>query len=154
MSGPAVLPHALVRALRDEALDAPDQPAFLLVTTDDDGAPRLAMAGPGELLVQDERTLRVGLWPGTRTARNLARGGTALLGTVFPGSVSYVRLLPERLAGPADLDCFELTVTGVRADAHPGMPVTGGITFHAEEPGHAADWRHRREQLATARRRF
>lgn len=148
------LPTVLVRALDDEALEVTEQPAFLLVTTDEDGAPRIGMVSAGELLARDERTLRVALWPGTHTARNLERGGTALFGAVSPGSVVYVRLRPERLVTPADLECFELTVTGVREDAHPGMPVTSGITFRAERPGHpeaVATWRRRRALLAEAR---
>ncbi|GLY74286.1 hypothetical protein [Actinoallomurus iriomotensis] len=149
------LPSVLLRALDDAALEVTEQPAFLLVTTDEDGAPRIGMVGAGELLVRDDRTLRVALWPGTHTARNLGRGGAALFGAVSPGSVVYVRLRPEPLDTPADLECFELTVTGVREDAHAGMAVTSGITFRAEQPGHeeaVATWRHRRALLTDARR--
>jgi hypothetical protein len=149
------LPDELVHALDDEALDGADQPAFLLVTTDEDGTPRICMVSAGELLVRDERTLRVALWRGTRTAHNLGHGGTALLGAVSPGSVIYVRAEPARLAVPeaTSLECFELTVTGVEADVHAGMPVTSGITFRPDEPDHAAtvaDWRRQRELLASA----
>jgi hypothetical protein len=150
------LPAELVRALGDEALDLPDQSAFLLITTDDDGAPRISMVSVGELLVRDERTLRVALWPGTRTAGNLSRGGTALLGAVSPGSVIYVHVTPCPLEVPAELDCFELILTQVRADAHASMPVTSGITFRTDEAGRAAavtSWRRQRELLANARRR-
>ena len=150
------LPAELIRALGDEALDPPDQAAFLLVTTDEDGAPRISMVSAGELLVHDERTLRIALWPGTRTAGNLGRGGIALLGAVSPGSVVYVRVRPSPLVAPAELECFELTATEIRADAHAGMPVTGGITFRTDESGHTAAvaaWRRQREVLANARRR-
>jgi flavin reductase (DIM6/NTAB) family NADH-FMN oxidoreductase RutF len=148
------LPAELVRALDDEALDPPDQPAFLLVTTDEDGGPRISMLSVGELLVHDDQTLRVALWPGTRTVGNLGRGGTALLAAVSPGSVIYVWMRPARLIVPEDagLECFELTVTAARADAHAGMPVTSGITFRTEDPGEAvASWRRQRELLAEAR---
>jgi hypothetical protein len=150
------LPDELVRALGEEMLDHPDQAAYLLVTTDEDGAPRISMVSVGELLVRDERTLRLALWPGTRTARNLGRGGGALLGAVAPGSVIYVRADPVRLEVPeaAGLECFELTVTSVQADAHAGMPVTSGITFRADRPDHetvVGAWRRQREVLARAR---
>jgi hypothetical protein len=149
------LPGELVHALDDKALDGPDQPAFLLVTTDDSGAPRICMVSAGELLVRDERTLRMALWRGTSTAHNLSRGGTALLGTVSPGSVIYVRAEPAPLAVPetANLECFELTVKSVEADVHAGMPVTTGITFRADQPDHStavAGWRRQRELLARA----
>jgi hypothetical protein len=139
------LPGELVRALDDEAPAAPEQPAFLLVTTDEDGAPRIGMVGPGELLVRDERTLRVALWRGTRTARNLGRGGTALLGAVSPGAVIYVRVAPAPLTGTERLDCFELAVTSVEGDLHAGMPVVSGITFRVDVPD---DWRGQRDALA------
>lgn len=149
------IPEHLVRALDDDVLDDPDQAAFLLVSTDDDGAPRVAMVSAGELLVHGARTLRLALWPGTHTARNLLRGGAVLLGAVFPDSVTYVCAEPVRLAVPesAGLACFELTVTEVRADVHVGMPVTSGITFRAEEPDHARaveDWRRQRALLSEA----
>lgn len=147
------LPDELVHALDDETLTAPEQPAFLLVTTDEDGAPRICMVSAGELLVRDERTLRVALWRGTRTAHNLGRGGTALLGAVSPGSVIYVRTTPARLMLPEEtgLESFELTVTGVQADVHVGMPVTSGIRFRSDEPDHAGTvtaWHRQRELLA------
>ncbi|MDN3351155.1 hypothetical protein [Actinomadura sp. DC4] len=148
------LPDELIRALGDATLAEAEQPAFLLVTGDEDGAPRISMVSAGELLVRDERTLRLGLWRGTRSAANLTRGGTALFGAVSPGSVIYVRLRPARLAvpEPAELECFELTVTEVRADAHAGMPVTSGITFRTDAPEQAAaDWRRQRELLDNAR---
>jgi hypothetical protein len=154
MAGEDLLPDELIRALDDAALADAEQPAFLLVTGDEDGAPRISMVSAGELLVRDERTLRVALWHGTRSAGNLARGGTALFGAVSPGSVIYVRAKPGRLVVPetAGLECFELTVTEVRADVHAGMPVTSGITFRTGEPGQAAiDWRRQRELLARAR---
>ncbi|MFL6056603.1 MAG: hypothetical protein ACJ72W_27455 [Actinoallomurus sp.] len=149
------LPDELVHALGDEALAATDQPAFLLVTTDEDGAPRICMLSAGELLARDERTLRVALWHGTRTARNLGRGGTVLFGAVSPGSVIYVQATPTRLTPPepAGTQSFELSVTSVESDVHAGMPVTSGITFRSEEPDQAttlAAWRRQRDLLARA----
>lgn len=141
------LPGEIVRLLDDEALAAPEQPAFVLVTTDDEGAPRICMVGPGDLLARDERTLRVALWPGTRTAHNLGRGRPALLSHVSPGTVIYIRVVPARLTGPETLACFELAVTDVEGDIHAGMPVTGGITFRVDTP---EDWHGQRARLAAA----
>lgn len=154
MPGEDLLPDELVRALDDTALADAEQPAFVLVTGDEDGAPRISMVSAGELLVRDERTLRVALWRGTRSAANLARGGIALIGAVSPGSVIYVRVRPDRLVvtEAAELECFQLTVTEVRADVHVGMPVASGITFRAEAHDQAVtDWRRQRRLLAAAR---
>jgi hypothetical protein len=150
-----VLPAELVHALDEQRLSDPDQPAYLLVTTDPDGAPRISMLSAGELLARDQWTLRVALWPGSGTAANLGRGGTALVGMIAPGSVVYVRTQPAPLRVPqtARLACFELTATGVKADAHPGMPVTSGIAFRVPEPDRpaaVAAWRRQRDLLARA----
>jgi hypothetical protein len=150
-----ILPAELVHALDERRLSDPDQPAYLLVTTDPDGAPRISMLSAGELLARDERTLRVALWPGTGTAANLSRGGAALVGLIAPGLVVYVRTQPVPLRVPetARLECFELTATGVKADAHPGMPVTSGIAFRVPEPDRpaaVAAWRRQRDLLARA----
>lgn len=152
-----VLPPELLRALDDERLDATDHSAYLLVTTDPGGEPRISMLSAGEVIACDEQSLRVALWQGTRTAANLARGGTALFGMVVPGRVVYVRTEPSRLLVPeaADLECFELTVTGVKSDMHAGMPVTSGITFRVEERDRAATvaaWQRQRELLTRAGR--
>jgi hypothetical protein len=90
------------------------------------------MLSAGEVLAVDERRLRLALWPGTRTAANLARGGSAVLCYVEPGTVLYVRgsVRPLEVEGP--LRCFELAVEAVESDAHAGMPVTSGIRFAVE----------------------
>lgn len=150
------LPTDLIRALDDAVLDDAEQIAYLLATTDDNGTPRLAMVGAGELLAVDDQTLRVALWPGTRTAHNLARGTPVLLTAVRPGSVVNVRADPRPLPAPDDsrLSLFELAVTDVAWDTHPGMPVTSGITFTPqgiEREAAVAEWRRQRDVLAAAR---
>lgn len=125
------LPDDLVAALDGSGLAAKVGPAYLLLTSDEDGTPRPCMLSAGELLAVDRRRLRLGLWRGSRTSANLARGGRALLCHVAPGTVLYVRGAVRSLDGGLDheLDCFELAVDTVESDEHVGMPVTSGITF-------------------------
>lgn len=129
------LPEDLVAFFAGTDLAAKIGPAYPLVTVDSSGAPRLSMLSAGELLATSDRTVRIGLWPGTTTGANLADGREALLCVVEPGSVRYVRGTAVRLAGPDGVDCFELTVRSVESDSHEGMPVTTGIAFDIVRPG-------------------
>jgi hypothetical protein len=133
------LPDDLIEALDGTSLGDRIGPAYLLVTSDEDGTPRPCMLSAGELLAVDGRHLRLALWRGSRTCANLGRGGRALFCHVVPRTVVYVRGAVRTLdAGPhLNLDCFELEVDSVESDDHTGMPVTTGITFAVErgDPG-------------------
>jgi hypothetical protein len=125
------LPAEVVRAFDGSDLEGKVGPAQVLVTPDPDGTPRPCLLSAGEVLAVDDRTLRVALWPGTRTSQNLGRGVPVLLCYVAPGTVYYVRGRSRPLGpGPGSrLERFEVAVESVESDAHPGMPVTSGITF-------------------------
>ena len=128
------LPDDLVRELDGADLADKVGPAYLLLTSDEDGTPRPCMLSAGETLALDGKRLRFALWRGSRTGANLARGGRALFCHVAPGTVVYVRGPVRALdAGPElNLDCFELAVESVESDDHAGMPVTSGIEFAIE----------------------
>jgi hypothetical protein len=127
------LPEQILRAFDGEMLARKVGPAYVLLTGDADGTPRPCMLSAGEVLAVDDRHLRVGLWAGTRTTENLARGSSAVLVYVEPELVLYVRALPRTLpaAEGERLARFELEVTEVESDVHPGMPVTQPIAFRA-----------------------
>jgi hypothetical protein len=133
------LPAEVLEALDGRDLERKIGPAYLLLTGDEDGLPRPCMLSAGEVLAVDERTLRLALWPGTRTAANLARGSRAVLCFIEPRTVLYVRgsVRPLDDAG-GELRSFELTVDSVESDGHAGMPVTSGIRFAVERGDPAA----------------
>lgn len=145
------LPAEILNAFDGEDLERKVGPAHMLLTVDEDGTPRPCMLSAGELLAVDERRLRIALWPRTRTAANLARGGRAVFCYVAERSVLYVRGPTSRL--PADgspLECFELVVESVESDEHAGMPVTSGITFAIErgDPARVVEsWRRQLDPL-------
>jgi hypothetical protein len=128
------LPDDLAAALDGTELARKVGPAYLLVTSDEDGTPRPCMLSAGETLALDGKRLRFALWRGSRTAENLTRGGRALFCHVAPRTVVYVRGAVRALDGGPELnlDCFELAVESVESDDHAGMPVTTGITFAVE----------------------
>jgi hypothetical protein len=128
------MPEQVMQALDGASLEDKVGSAYLLVTRDPDGAPRPCMLSAGELLAVDSRRLRVALWPGTHTGENLAGGGPALFCFITAGTVLYLKGEPRALLGDArdGIDGFEIEITSVESDAHPGLPVTGGLTFGVE----------------------
>ena len=147
------IPEELLAELDGERLEDKVGPAYLLVTSDEDGTPRPCMLSAGEVLASDERTLRFALWPGGRTCANLARGGPALFCHVAPGTVLYVRGRTTTLAADPEvnLECFELAIDSVESDHHAGMPVTSGIAFAVERGTPEAVVDAWRRQLAALR---
>ncbi|HXF36502.1 MAG TPA: pyridoxamine 5'-phosphate oxidase family protein [Actinomycetota bacterium] len=147
------LPPEILRAFDGEDLERKVGPALLLVTTDEDGTPRPCMLSAGEVLAPDDRRLRVALWPGTRTARNLSRGSRVLLCFVAPGAVLYVKGTARPLGPSASppLERFEVAVEAVESDRHAGMPVTQGIAFAVEGRDVARVVEAWRRQLAALR---
>jgi hypothetical protein len=125
------LPERIVRAFDGQDLESKIGPAHLLVTIDDDGIPRPCMLSAGEVLATGDDRLRVILWTGSTTCRNLARGGPVLFCYVVGRDLYYVkgtaRALP--LAASSKLERFEIRVQTVESDRHEGMPVTNGTTF-------------------------
>jgi hypothetical protein len=147
------IPDELAEALDGEELERKIGPAYLLVTSDEDGTPRPCMLSAGEVVAVDDRRLRFALWKGSRTAANLERGGCALFCHVAPRTVVYLRgpvrsLTPDP---PLNLDCFELRVDSAESDDHAGLPVTSGITFAVERDDPAAVVEAWRRQIAGLR---
>lgn len=150
------LPPEVVRTFDGENLEEKIGLGFLLVTRDDDGAPRPCLLSAGEMLATGSRAIRLGLWPGTRTARNLSQGEVILLCSVVSDSALYIRgrPYPLRSLSEAGLQSFEIEINSIETDVHEGMPVTSGITFSVEtEPKEVVDtWAAQIAALREARR--
>lgn len=129
------LPDEVVHAFDGHELHSKVGRAYLLVTVDPDGTPRACMLSAGEVLVTDETTIRVALWPGTRTGENLERGGRVLFCYVARAIVTYAKGRGRSLESPPgfDLSRFEIAVESVESDEHPRMPVTRSIEFTLED---------------------
>ena len=147
------LPETVLRAFDGQDLEAKVGPAHLLVTVDPDGSPRPCMLSAGELLAAGDRRLRVLLWAGTGTARNLAGGGPVLFCYVEGAEVVYVKGDPRPLPaeGRGGFERFEIQVRTVETDRHAGLPVTGGITFGVDGGDRAKLARGWERQLAALR---
>jgi hypothetical protein len=149
------LPDEVLGAFDGRDLERKIGSAYVLISLDPDGSPRPCMLSAGEVLAPDDRHLRVALWAGTHTVRNLAAGKPVLFCFVASGTVLYVRGLPRDL-GPSEatkLARFEIDVTSVESDVHVGMPVTSTITFSvgSADPAEVAEtWREQLDALREA----
>jgi hypothetical protein len=99
--------------------------AVLLVTTDDDGSPRVAVLSYAEVGAVDERHASITVREGTRTHHNLETGREATLWCVLDGAAYSLR---GAVSGSAD--AFELTVKEVLRDFYPESPMMSGPTYH------------------------
>jgi len=123
--------------------------AYELVTVDEDGWPRVAMLSHGEIESTSD-SIRVALWSGTTTGKNLAAGRPALLSVVSDGSVCYLSGRARRLRSGSGLDAFEVIIERVRMDSHEGFRVRSPITYDAEDGDRSAavaQWRRQLEIL-------
>ena len=150
------LSDALLRLLDGSDLAQREGLTFLLLTTDDEGWPQVAMLSVGELVAIDARTLRAALWLHSGTSKNLTRGSRATLVLIHNGNGYYVRISAERRA---DLDLgadgrlahFILHVQDVQEDSADYARLTSGITFKLNEPEAVVPrWQHTIEALRTA----
>src|SRR5437762_2738343 len=69
---------------------------FLLVTTDEQGWPHMAMLSVGELLARSPDRLEAALWLHSTATTNLERSGRGLLAVVADGAGFYIRLNATR----------------------------------------------------------
>ena len=153
--GPA-LPDAIRALLDGRDLAGKIGLTFLLLTTDEQGWPHLAMLSVGELLATSERRLDAALWLHSTSARNLERDGRGLLALVSDGAGYSLRLHARR---QADLDLgddgrlahFALEIDDVLEDAVAYATLTSGITFTLHQPDQVvARWQRTIDALSAA----
>ena len=125
------MPDPVMAAFDGERLEEKVGLGYLLVTCDPDGSPRPCMLSCGELLAPDDRRLRVALWSGTHTSENLSRGSACLFCYVEEGIVLYMRGSPRHLGALErhQVECFDIDISSVESDDHPGMPAAGTFRF-------------------------
>jgi hypothetical protein len=139
----ARLPDGLVRLLGGDELEARVGLTIELLTVDPDGWPGVALLSAGEVLALDRSTVRLALWPDSRTTANLARTGQGLLTLVDDGAAFGIRLETGPLADlPGPLAAFHGHVATVRRDEVGYARLTSGITFELPDPPQVvARWR-------------
>lgn len=150
-----VLPDALVARLAAPDAGAHLEDVIVLATVDPYGWPHPALLSYAEVLALDASRLRIALYEGTRSTRQLRDSARATLVFADPDLTLYVKaealpLPPVR--GDADLARFELLVRDVLEDRaegeEAGARLTGGI--RAAWPGGPEGATRRRTRLRAA----
>jgi hypothetical protein len=132
------IPAPIRPLLEGTDIEALEGLTFLLLTTNDDGWPHLAMLSVGELVAAGERDLRAALWPGSSAARNLARTGQCTLAVIHQEVGYYLRCSaregPDLKIEGGRLAYFELGVEEALEDVVPYATLTSGVSFRLNEP--------------------
>lgn len=149
----ADLPAAMLGLLDGVRLERGVGFVLQLLTADEDGWPRSSLLSVGEVIATGTRTLRLALWPGTRSTATLTRTGRATLACVVDGTVYTARLsatrAPDIRIGDHELAVFDARVVDLRADTVSYARVTSGITFTLPDESRVlARWH---EQVAALR---
>jgi hypothetical protein len=149
------LPQAWLEQFDGANLDRKLHVAALLGTLDEEGWPHIAYLSAGEVLARDARRVTLALWPGSRSAVNLARFSRGALHAAADGAVWEVKLLVRLrdVAGAkiSDFAMFDGEVTEVRRHAAPYAQVTGLIGFRLNDPVATLDrWRRQIERMRVA----
>jgi hypothetical protein len=132
------LPDAFVEALSGNDLAGQVGRTYILLTADENGDVSIALLSAGEVLALDDRRLRIALWPGTTTTRNLQRSGRCTLASSEHEGSYYVRLEARRSADiqAASMNhaAFDAHVTEVLLDDVTYATIASGIRFDLKDP--------------------
>jgi hypothetical protein len=122
------LPQELRDDLSGQDLAAKWGQTIPLVTIDGNGFPHFAILSYGEILANGPSQLRIGLYPGSTTTRNIKERPYVSLLIVLGDSVYYVKGLAAEQ--PAEnVVRFDVAVDQVLVDNEPGAHITSGIGF-------------------------
>jgi hypothetical protein len=111
---------------------------YILLTADERGDVSIALLSAGEVLAIDDRRLRIALWPGTTTTRNLQRSGRGTLASIEHEGTYYVRLDARRSsdvqAASMNHATFDAHVIEVLLDDVTYATIASGIRFDLKDP--------------------
>ena len=145
------LPAGVVALFDGADLDVGVGLTVELVTVDAEGWPGIALLSVGEVLALDASTVRLALWPGSRTTANLTRAGQGLLAFVHEGAAYSVRVETCRgadLTAPTTRAVFEGRIAAVRRDEVPYARLRTGIVFDLPDRAAVVErWRATLDEL-------
>lgn len=103
--------------------------AFLLVSVDEGGCPRVAILAPSEVKALDEHRMAVSVQAGTHTARNMKRGSDVLVWCVLNAAAYSLCGAAEPVGEKERFATFHVTVRDVLRDFYSSAPMISGATF-------------------------
>lgn len=132
------LPDTFREALSGSDLQAQVGRTYILLTADEQADVSIALLSAGEILAVDDRRLRIALWPGTTTTRNLQRSGRGTIASIEHEHTYYVRIEarrgPDVHAASMNHAVFEAHVVEVLMDDVSYATIEAGIRFDLKDP--------------------
>jgi len=141
-------------ALDGSRLEQGEGDTLVLVTTDEEGWPHIALLSLGEVVAL-EREIRIALWPNTAATSNLTRAGRALLAIIGHQRCLYLRLAvrrgPDIHLGRGGLAAFAGTIERAVEDEVGYALITTGIRFDLKDKAETVErWTRTVDALRTA----
>ena len=148
------LPAELRTLMDGQDLVAREGLTFLLITGGD-GWPHVAMLSVGEVYAASGSEIRLALWPGSQTTKNLTARGTALMMLIASGAAYYLRLrctrLPDAGVRGRPRALFSSQLEEVLQDAVDYAEITTGIGFRLPDRDRVlASWAESVEAMRSA----
>lgn len=131
------LPKELYELLDGRNLITKQHEAMMLMTVTEEQWPHTAMISVGEIVALDPKHVRLAMWSGTTTTRNMIRSEKATLVLFYLGKAYYIklllRLLPVLPAAKHPRERFEAEIVSARADTAQYADITSGVQVDLKE---------------------
>lgn len=136
------IPEDLWEKLRSRDLAPLEGRALLILSLDGAGRIHAAMLSYRETASPDRGSIRLAMWRGSRTSKNMRANPNVTLVAV-DDTMSYylkgkVSVAKEEATTFRGCSVYHFSVDQVLEDREPHLPITGGITYHnpqgAESP--------------------
>jgi hypothetical protein len=128
---------------------SPDEPAYLLLTTDEHAAPYVCLLSRAQLEADAETVRAVVYSSGTKA--NLDRTGTACLVLVIGGAAHYCTLAVRRQVTAGSLAGYAMGLRSYRRDEVPGAQLRGMHYTVTDRMARDEDWATTRRLLGELR---
>jgi hypothetical protein len=123
-----------------------EEPAYLFLTTDEDGSPRVCLLSRAQLAADEEGVRAVVYSSGTKA--NIERSGVACLVLAAGGAAHYCALASRRQLVAGALTGYAMELRGYRCDRVPGAELQAMRYRVTEQMPHDEDWATTRRLLA------
>ena len=127
------LPRRLLRSLGGD-VDKQHGKVILVLTTDREGWPHVAMLSHWEVFARDVANIRIATYASSRTTKNLLRTGKVTMVLADKGMAYYIKGTASPRASPTQDSnrFFNVKVKMVMEDELPGASITTGIRYTEE----------------------
>lgn len=130
----AELPKAVRVFLNGKDLERKQRDAMLLSTVTSEGFPHVAMISAGELVAISSSRVKLLVWKGTTSAKNMIQNHKATVTLVVEGKAYYIKFwLKKEAPVLSGYELFTGEVAAVKEDHAKYAVLTSGIQFQLHD---------------------